>query len=236
MKLPPLFVCLAAASAYGDAPRAVAKGSFLLFTQAPSSHSLVRTFGSYDTAQRTAALASGVQVKLSDTFQLQADLSVDDGGPDPSANVQVGLLDEDVQPIDLQLSAGWTLEGFNLVPAVFAVLSVGKTVGTNYLTSSATFELGTEQGEGAAVVAAGVVHTVTHHVYVALDSQVQLDLERDRMEPADEQDWDLALGPIATYATGNIEISAAAGFTATQPHEQGVDVGVYAGIGFGTAR
>jgi hypothetical protein len=235
MRLAPLLgLGLLTSPAVADAPAAARKGTFLPFTDAPTSASGVRTFGDYDSARRSTIVRTGVQADLSDRIQIAAGVTFEDAELDPAVSVQLGLLDEDKHGIDLQVTGGWTHAGFNEVPAAFAVLASGATIGATYLTSMARFELGTEQSERAGIVGAAAVRSISDHTFVGFDSQLQLDLERGAMEPAGEAAWDLVIGPIASYAMGTVVVTASAGFAAQEARDgDSADVGAYGGFGFG---
>jgi hypothetical protein len=235
MRLLPVFVFgVVASPAFADAPESVQSGAFLPFTDAPSSDSVVRTFGAYDSARRSTVVESGVQAKLSEKIQVGADLTFEAGEIDPSLSAQLGLLDEAKHGFDLQLTGGWTYEGFNQVPAAFASLASGATIGGTYLTSMARFELGTEQSERAGIVGAAALRSITKHTFAGVDSRLQLDLERDEMEPANEASWDLVIGPVASYAAGKLSFTASAGIAAQEPrNEDSAELGAYGGVGFG---
>jgi len=230
-----LYVCalLVAPALADDAREAVQQGGFLPFTQSPANVSLVRSFGDYDSARRSTVVQSDVQAKLSEKFQAQADLTYESGSVVPALAMQVSLFDEDKQVIDLQLGGGWTHSGFNQVDAGFLALASGATVRGTYLTSMARFELG-QDAERAGVFGAAAIHEVRTHVFAGVDSKLGVDLERDASEPAHESSWDLQAGPLATFTSGKVQLTASAGFAAQRERTASAsDVGVYGGAGVG---
>ena len=230
-----LYICalLVAPALADDALEAVQQGSFLPFTQSPSNVSLVRTFGSYDSARRSTVVQSDVQAKLSEKFQAQADLTYESGSVAPALSLQLSLLDEDKHGIDLQLGGGWTHSGFNEVDAGFLSLSSGATLGGTYLTSMARFELG-QDAERAGLLGAAAIRQVRRNVFAGVDSRVGVDLERDASEPPNENSWDVHAGPLATVVSGKVQVTASAGFAAQQARTATTgDVGVYGGAGVG---
>lgn len=230
-----LYACalLVAPALADDAREAVQQGGFLPFTQSPANVSLVRSFGDYDSARRSTVVENGVQARLSEKFQAQADLTYESGSIQPALVLQLSLLDEDTQAIDLQLGGGWTHSGFNQVDAGFLALSSGATVRGTYVASMARFELG-QDAERAGILGAAAIHEVRRHVFAGVDSKLGVDLERDANEPAHENSWDLEAGPLATYTTGKVQLTASAGLAAQRERTASAsDVGVYGGAGLG---
>ncbi|HUS29779.1 MAG TPA: hypothetical protein VMZ53_14845 [Kofleriaceae bacterium] len=236
-----LFVLSAPALAYADdavkrdASLSADTATFLPFTDSPGSQShMVKTLGVYDGARGGAALDTTVEAKLSEKFQLEAQLEVEAGEASPSIEGQFDLLEEKQHGIDLQAAVGVDASGFNEVPAVFAKATVGGHVSGTYLVGDSQFELGTQRGERAAVLGFAGIRDLGGHLYMGFDSRLRVDLEKDMSEPEGEASWDLVAGPLATYATGRYAITAALGLSGTEPRDAMTsDVGAFASLGVG---
>ena len=218
-----------------DASLSADTASFLPFTDSAANptHS-VKTFGTYDGARGGPALDVTVEAKLSERFQAEAQLEIEDGEASPSVEGQIDLLEEDQHGLDLQAAVGLDASGFNEVPAVFAKASVGGHVESIYLTGSSQFELGTQRGERAAVLNFAGIRDLGGHLFMGFDSRLRVDLEKDMSEPEGEASWDLVAGPLATYATGRYAITAALGLAAREAREAMTsDVGAFASLGVG---
>ncbi|HEU0035244.1 MAG TPA: hypothetical protein VFQ53_31680 [Kofleriaceae bacterium] len=211
-------------------------GAFLPFSDTPATKaSRVKTIGVYDGARDSTAVEGDVQAKLSEKFQLDAVLTYEDGEVDPAIAAQLSLTDEDKQGVDLQLAAGWDRAGANQVPAVFAQLSAGRTLAGTYLLGTARFDLGTEQSERGGILDAAAIRSIASAFYAGVDSRLELDLERDAMEPASESTWALHVGPVATYAADHFTITASVGLAADKPRDDAREVGAFVAIGAGAA-
>jgi hypothetical protein len=100
------------------------------------------------------------------------------------------------------------------VPALNAVVAVGRSFGRLHLLANVGYGYGLDQGEhyGEARLAATVrVHPA---VAIGLDARARLDLERDADEPDNEPDWDLVAGPQATFSFSRFVVGVGGGLSA----------------------
>lgn len=144
----------------------------------------------------------------------------------PSVSLSVDVLRQERHGINLAVYGGYQGQGFNTVPALNVVLSVGRRFGRVNLLANVGYGYGLEAGEHYGELRlAGVVHA--HRLLtVGVDARARLDLERDDDEPTNEPDWDLFAGPQATLTLGHVAVSANVGFSSLKYRLQSE---VYAG-------
>lgn len=234
--VPVLFVpTLAIADATDDANESLKTGSFLPFSDTPSNetHS-AKTFGTYDGARGGASLTTVVEAKLSEKFQLEGEVELDDGETQPSIEGQVDLLVRKSDGFDLQVAGGLDANGFNEVPALFTKGTIGAFYRDTYLIGLVGFELGTERGEAASHFGIAGLRDLGDNLYMGFDSRLSFDLERDDMEPEGEASWQIQAGPLVSYPIGRFAVTAGFGMSAREERNAMTsDLGAYGSLGAG---
>ncbi len=211
-------------------------GALLPLTSSPANPaSAVRFWGGHDAASNTSQLTLDAQALLTSWLDLQAAATYEDGEVHSRALVQLGLLQDDDHGLDLQVAAGYAEQGINEVPAALFELSAGHEIGDSYVAGAARFELGTEQDERGLVLDAAMMHTLSRSLYAGVDSELDLDLERDSDEPMDEATWALQAGPVVTYAANRFAATASGGVSFLERRMGGGESGVYGLVGLATA-
>lgn len=211
-------------------------GALLPLTSSPANPaSDVRLWGGHDAASNQSELTLDAQALLTSWLQLQAAATYEDGEVHSRGMVQLGLLQDDDQGLDLQVAAGYAEQGINEVPAALLELSVGHEMGDNYVAGGARFELGTEQDERGLVLNAAMMHTLSRSLYAGIDSELDLDLERDSDEPMDEATWALQAGPVVTYAANRFAATASGGVSFLDKRMGGGERGLFGIVGLATA-
>jgi hypothetical protein len=218
-----------------DATESVKTGTFLPFTETPAneSHS-AQTFGTYDGARSGASLMTTVQAMLSEKVQIQGRIDFDDGEAQPSIGAQYGLLDRKTDGFDLQVAGGLEANGFNQVPAVFALGGIGGFYRETYLVGNVGFELGTERGEAASTFGLAGLRDLGGDLYMGFDSHMSFDLERDDMEPEGEASWEIQAGPLVSVPLGRFALTAGFGMSAREERNAMTsNLGAYGSVGAG---
>lgn len=230
-----LIPAIANADARDDANESMRTGSFLPFTQSPVSHaSGAKTFGTYDGAGGGASLTTAVEARLSEKLQVGGVIDVDGGEAQPAIGVQYGLLDHETDGFDLQVTGGVEAAGFNGVPAVVGIGTVGGFVREMYLFGSIGFELGTERGEAASDFHFAGLRDLGGHLYMGFDSRMSFDLERDEMEPEGEDSWLIQAGPLVSAPIGRFALTAGFGMSAREARNAMTsELGAYGSVGAG---
>lgn len=226
---------IALADVTDDANESVQIGAFLPFSGSPATEThTAKTFGTYDGASGGASLMTTVEAKLSDKVQVAGEIEFDDGEAQPAIGVQYNLLERKTDGFDLQVAGGVAANGFNQVPAVFALGGIGGFYRETYLVGTVGFELGTERGEAASDFGLAGVRDLGGNLYMGFDSRMSFDLERDEIEPEGEASWEIQAGPLVSYPLGRFALTAAFGMSAREERNAMTsDLGAYGSIGAG---
>jgi hypothetical protein len=124
----------------------------------------------------------------------------------------------------------------SLVPAVTALVAVGRSFGETAVYANAGYAQGLELDERYGDLRLGGLQRVAKGLHVGFDSRVRVDLERDSDEPAGEPDWELLAGPLASVSLGRFVLTAGPGVSAIKLRSGGASkVGVVGNVGLGAA-
>jgi len=172
--------------------------------------------GGYDSVAGGMVFDGAVQARVAGPVSLRGGFGYvgPEGNARPSVALSVDALRQSQHGIDLAIYAGFQGQGFNRVPALNAVVAVGRSFGRLHLLANVGYGYGLDQGEhyGEARLAATVrVHPA---VAIGLDARARLDLERDADEPDNEPDWDLVAGPQATFSFSRFVVGVGGGLSA----------------------
>lgn len=224
-----------------SAARSVDVGAFMpwsLPARGDAQRAFVLVQGGYDSAARGAVFDSAVQANVYGPLSLRGGFSYvgPEGRGRPSVSLSVDLLRQGAHGVDLALYAGFQGNGFNTVPAVSAMLALGRSVGRLSLRANVGYGLGVERGEQYGEARLGAMVRVHPMVSVGLDARARLDLERDADEPEGEPDWDLVAGPLATLSFNRFVLGAGVGVSSTKFRASSdVRAGAVAHMTLGTA-
>lgn len=198
-------------------------GQFLPTTIAPrvdSQRGFVRAFGGYDSARRSAL------------FEARGDVTV--WGPiaatvgalyttkkefAPTVGVRVQALNQEHHFIDLSIGGYYKPEGFTeLEGEIEFVLSVGRRFGRLSTFANLVFGQEPDAGERDGELRLAALYEITTPLQVGLDSRLRFDLGSDEGKEREEGgDFDLVVGPTASYAIGPVAAYAQAGLSVGAP-------------------
>lgn len=178
----------------------------------------VQGFAGRDASTGTTTMSSAVEATLVDRVSARVAFANDGYNPKvrPSFGITVDALRQARDGVDLALGAAYATQDFNEVPALVLHAALARSIGPATLLANLEVGAGLEQGERYGAVGAGAIDRLTGHWYAGVASQAHLDLERDAIEPAEERDWDVQVGPIVSYALGPVVLSAVTGVAAWQ--------------------
>lgn len=199
---------------------------------------LVKTYGGYDSAQRTPVLTGSLEATLVDRVTLRASASNTGMGESlsPSFGVLVDVLHEQDAGLDVALGSDYELEGWNHNQALVTRVAAARTAGLTRLQANAAFGIATDGVERYGDLRLSGLHPIAQDLYAGLDSRARLDLERDADEPSGEVGWDVQAGPVATLAVGRWSVSATGGVSAWKPRSgRDAKVGAVGALGVGAA-
>jgi hypothetical protein len=178
----------------------------------------VQMMGGRDTSTGTTTFSSSVEATLIDRVALRTTFANDGYDPRlrPTAGIVVDALRQRDAGVDLALGAVYETKGYNEVPALVLHAAVARRFGPTTLLANATYGAGLARGERYGAAGVGAIARLADHWYAGVASQAHVDLERDDVEPAEERDWDVNAGPVASYTYGAFVVSASAGIAAWQ--------------------
>lgn len=141
-------------------------------------------------------------------------------GGDDSVHGELGLKAqlafEHDAGLDLAAVLSYQNEGFNLRPAVVPMLVVGTHLGSVVVLANLLYGHGLADDERFGAARLALLQPLTEQLHVGVDSKVELDLELDDDEPEGEPQIILQAGPAATWALGNVAVSAQGGVSLVQ--------------------
>ncbi len=196
--------------------RSAESGVFLPYglpAQSDAQRAYVWLMGGYDAARGGVVFDSAVQATLAGPLSVRggAGYAGPDGQVRPSVSLAVQALRQSAHGLDLSVYGGFQSQGFNTVPAVQAVVALGRRFGRLGLITNVGYGYGLEGGEHYGEFRLAGQVRVLPSLHVGLDARGRVDLERDDDEPADEPDFELVAGPLATWSIGRFSLSAGGG-------------------------
>jgi hypothetical protein len=231
----------------------LATGAFLPYTTNASVQgyrAAAYAAGSHDGVRKgTVEMLRGEVVLLGRGKRASAvSLSVFGGGayaaPDtrvaPGGSAYGGLklqpLRQDRHGVDLAVAGGYTSSGFNLLPALFSELLIGRRFGSVSLIANATYGQSVVDADRFGSLRAAALVQILEPLYVGLDAKVSTDLERDQTEPEFEPQLEGQGAGFVSYAFATITFSARAGVRALRYRQQSdLRVGPEFGLSVATA-
>lgn len=228
-----------AAEPAASAQRTADSGALSTWSMAPrtdTQRAFVHVQGGYDAAKKGAAMESLIEARIYGRFALRAGASYvgPEGKVRPLVAAKVDTLRQERHGIDMAIAAGYEPHGFNTVPALGVLASLGRSFGATTLLANVGYGLGLDEGEHYGDARLAALVRVARSLRVGLDSRFRMDLERDSDEPEGEPDWELVAGPLATVTFGRFVVSGGAGLSAIRMRLQpDTNVGVLAHMGVG---
>lgn len=194
-------------------------GQFLPNTIAPrvdSQRGFVRAFGGYDSARRSAL------------FEARGDVTV--WGPiaatvgavyttkqefAPTVGVRVQALNQEHHFIDLSIGGYYKPEGFTeLEGEIEFVLSVGRRFGRLSTFANVVFGQDPDAAERDGELRLAALYEITTPLQVGLDSRFRFDIgSGEGKERESGGEYDLVVGPTASYALGPVAAFAHGGLS-----------------------
>lgn len=172
--------------------------------------------GGYDAARGGMVFDSAVQATLFGPLSVRAGAGY--VGPNgqfrPSVSLAAQALRQRDHGVDLTIYGGFQSQGFNTVPAVTATVALGRQFGRVGLLTNVGYGYGLEGGEHYGELRLAGLARVLPSLHLGLDARGRLDLERDDDEPADEPDFELTAGPVATWSINRFSLTASGGVAA----------------------
>lgn len=223
-----------------DAARSADTGALLPSTtpaRGDGQRALAHVRGGYDAAYDSAVLETILEAQVIGPLSLRAGGSyhAQSGILQPDVALRVDALRQERHGIDLALGTGYEALGFNLTPAVVARVALGRALGATTLVANLGYGQGLEADERYGDARFAAMLRVATDLQLGLDSRFRVDLERDDDEPADEPDWELAAGPIATWSYERWFVTAAGGVSSFALRlDPRVRIGPSASLGVGT--
>jgi hypothetical protein len=216
---------------------AASSGMFAPFGDSPAGNaSTVRLIGIHNTARERSSVALVPVAQLTPWLQLQGSLTYEDETLERAFAAQLALRDEDDDGFDLRIGGGWDSAGVNEVDAAFVTASAGRAFIGTYVSTRARFDIGTATtDERGLQLGLTTARPLAMNLFVGLDSQLELDLERNAEEPMDESSWRLTTGPHVSYAVASYVITGSIGLAADKPRMESRDVGMFGAVGVGAA-
>lgn len=224
-----------------DGARATESGAFLPYGlparfDAPRAFAAVQ--GGYDTGRSGATFDLAVQATVVGPVSLRGGAGYvgPDGALRPSVGLSVNALQQAAHGVDLSIYGGYQSQGFNTVPAVNALVAVGRRFGRLSLLGNVGYGYGLDEGEhyGEARLA-GLVR-VLPNLHLGVDARGRMDLERDDDEPMNEPDFEVLAGPVASLSFGRFTVSAHGGVSIIKfRNDDAVRAGAMGTLLFGSA-
>ncbi len=216
-----------------DGPPRAADDDFMSLSVTPRVQSSVLVQGGYDAARDEVVFDSTVEAELTRWLAVRAGGSYN-GTFRPIFGAKVQALRQADAGLDLAVSGGYEPLGFNQVPAVAALASVGRSFGALALVANAGIGVGLEEAERYGDARLAALVRVARDLRVGADSRFRIDLERDSDEPEGEPDWELTAGPLATLTAGRFAVTGTVGLSAIRFRlEDHTSVGAMAQLGVG---
>jgi hypothetical protein len=196
--------------------RSAESGVFLPYglpAQSDAQRAYVWLMGGYDAARGGVVFDSTVQATLVGPLSVRggAGYAGPDGQVRPSVSLAVQALRQSAHGVDLSVYGGFQSQGFNTVPAVQAVVALGRRFGRLGLITNVGYGYGLEEGEHYGEFRLAGQVRVLPSLQIGLDARGRIDLERDADEPENEPDFEVVAGPLATWSIGRFSLSAGGG-------------------------
>jgi len=219
-----------------------ADGSFLPFTQVASvDHQRAYALGlaGYNSARGTGTFETAAEVHVWGPFAVRGGAVYTNGGGvlRPSFGGRVQLLREGRHGVDGAVGVFYRPEGLTEPEGeIESVFAVGTHAGATYLLGNLLYGQDPEANERDGELRLAALRPVRSRFIVGLDGRLRFDLGSNPAKLAEhnEATLDALLGPSATALVGPVALSLHGGGSVVRLR-QTTSVGVFAGVGVGTA-
>jgi hypothetical protein len=186
------------------------------FSRATEGSNAVKLRGGYDGAAAQYDLHAEGSAQLLKWLTLQAGASYDALGTEarPFVVGRLLLLEQARAGFSLAGIGGFEARGFNTQPDVVVGAAIARRFGALSLLSNITYGQSTASAERNGAMSLAALYRLTDRLQAGLDSQGQIDLERDANEPAGELDWRALAGPFSTVTFGAFAVTLGGGVSA----------------------
>ena len=217
----------------GTAAHSGEAGMLLPLTISPrtdSQRGVLRALGGYDTARKSAQLEAVADVTIIGPLALRVGAMYTqkpDNNLRPTLGARVQLLSQEHFGIDLGAGLFYRPEGFTQAEGeIELAISVGRRFGRLSTYANLIYGQDPEAAERDGELRLGALYTVTDVMQAGLDSRLRFDLgsEEGKRKAEGGAEYDLLVGPTASYALGPVAAIAHAGMSVfvTAPARVGV--------------
>jgi hypothetical protein len=217
---------------FGAAISSADAGMLLPFTVSPrtdSQRGVVRVLGGYDSASERMQLEALADVTIIGpvAVRLGAVYGQRQDSFRPTLGLRVQALSQARQGIDLGVGAFYKPEGFTEAEGEIEVmLMFARRFGRVATFANLVYGQDPEGHERDGELRLGALYSVATPLQVGLDARLRFDLgsEEEQREAEGGAEYDLVIGPTASYALGPVAVIAQAGFSlyGTSPARAGV--------------
>lgn len=216
----------------GAAIQSADAGMFLPFSVSPrtdSQRGVVRVLGGYDSARERMQLEAlgdvtifgPVAVRLGATYGQRQDTFR------PTVGLRVQALSQERQGIDLGVGAFYKPEGFTEPEGeIELMLTFARRFGRLASFANVVYGQDPEGRERDGELRLGALYALATPLQLGLDARLRFDLGSEEEKRAGEggAEYDLVVGPTASYALGTVALIAQTGFSlyGTAPARAGV--------------
>jgi hypothetical protein len=221
-----------------SAHQAAEAARFAPFSSGAVGGSSVKLRGGYDGASAKSDLHAEANAQLLQWLTVQVGATHDAIGTEarPFALGRLTLSKQASNGLDLTCGGGFEARGFNTEPSVLVAAAVGRRFGRLSLLSNLTYGQSIASPERNGSVTLAALLRVAERVQVGIDSQAQIDLERDAQEPEGELDWRALAGPFSTVTYGAFALTLGGGLSVLRYRlAPTIDRGGIAYVGVGAA-
>jgi hypothetical protein len=199
-----------------SAREAADQGRFAPFSSPAAGGNTVKLRGGYDGAAAKSDLHAEASAQLLQWLTLQAGASYDAVGAEarPFVAGRVALLEQERAGLSLTGVAGFEARGFNTQPDVIVGAAVARRFGDFSALGNLTYGSSVASSERNGRITLTALFRVSNRLQLGLDSQGQMDLERDTDEPEGELDWRALSGPFSTVTFDAFALTLGAGMSA----------------------
>jgi hypothetical protein len=196
-------------------------GMFLPTTIAARTDSqtgYVRALGGYDSARRSAQFEALADVTIIGPLAARVGVLYSERPNSfrPSLGLRVQALSQEKMGLDMGIGAFYRPEGFTEAEGeIELVLAFGRTFGRLGTFANIVYGQDPEGAERDGEVRLGALYAVTELLQAGLDARLRLDLGSEGGDRRTEggAEYDVIVGPTASYALGPIAAIAQAGFS-----------------------
>lgn len=201
---------------------------FTVSARTDSQRAVVRVLGGYDSARERMQLEAIADVTIIGPVALRLGAQYGQRQDDfrPTVGLRVQALSQERQGIDLGVGAFYKPEGFTEPEGeIEAMLMFARRFGRVATFANLVYGQDPEGHERDGELRLGALYSLTTPLQVGVDARLRVDLgtEEEQREEEGGAEFDLVLGPTASYAFGAIALIAQAGFSlyGTEPARAG---------------